>query len=222
MIDTIDYFVYGGEGSREHGLFIRDFPTYYAAERRISAQEIPARNGTVIDDEGSFSNVTSIYNVWMKHDFGIEKLHSLSYWLLGGKGYRKLEDSFEPEVYRMAVCSNALEVAMEIERKGSAEITFNCKPQRFLRFGDLPVRAANGGSLYNRYMPSRPQIILQGTGSGAITIGGKGVVISNIPSTGLCWTVTCRTHIPARITTTAILIFQSLMTIRHWSMDSIR
>lgn len=183
--EMADFFTFGGESSKDHGLYIRDFPQYTTAKRRVDTKEIPGRNGDYVHDEGTFTNVTGIYDVWFKHRCGLDELHALSLCLLQGKGYQRLEDTFEPEIYRMAVCANALEVETEAGRTGNAEIVFNCKPQRFFRFGDVPIVVSSGQKLHNSYMPSQPKIILSGSGGGTINVGGQAITISQIPADGL-------------------------------------
>lgn len=54
-------------------------------------------------------------------------------WLHQGSGYLRLEDSYEPSYYRLASYKENANLTNILAQGGQATITFDCKPQRFLK-----------------------------------------------------------------------------------------
>ena len=52
-------------------------------------------------------------------------------WLLSAIGYQRLQDTYDPESFRLATCKQALEFDVSDNRRAAQmELVFNCKPQR--------------------------------------------------------------------------------------------
>ena len=70
--------------------------------------------------------------------------------LLSEPGYHRLEDSYHPEYYRLAVFESALDPDVKQRALvGKVDIKFNCKPQLFLKSGEIEQTITNGGIIYN-------------------------------------------------------------------------
>ena len=69
-----------------------------------------------------------------------------------------------------------------LQQAGRAEITFNRKPQRYLKIGEHTTKInVNGSRIINpTSFDSDPLIKVFGSGSGTISIGNKTIQISNI------------------------------------------
>ena len=97
-----------------------------------------------------------------------------------------------------------LEVApVQITTAGSFDITFDCKPQRFLVSGETPVTFTESGTITNPTLfEARP--LLAVTGTGVIGIGNDSITISGTPSGPVyidcdimdAWTGTGQSKIP--------------------------
>ena len=122
-------------------------PDYAVAERDYEATHVPGRNGDLLNDNGSFKNVNQPYDI----AFGsLEKSHSemaaaVSEWLHSASGYASLEDSYDPDHYRMAYYVEEQTLTNVLEHLGRATINFNCMPQRFLKSGDKKVIVEESG-----------------------------------------------------------------------------
>lgn len=177
---------YNGISSRDVGVVVEHQPNYESASKEQENVHVPGRNGDVILFTGAFNNVERSYDI----AFGSHKrTHSemaraVSEWLYSASDYVKLYDSYEPDHYRMAVYEDSTDLENILNRLGRATITFNCKPQRFLRSGDFSVKFTTDGSLRNptRYT-ALPIITVTGTGSGSLTIGDYNCNISDIGGT---------------------------------------
>lgn len=177
-------FIFDGIDSKGFGVYISGAGVYNAPERDIEAVEIPGRNGSYILDNGRFHNITVTYPAGMfgqdGEDFadGIRKLRNA---LASRKGYCKLIDEYNPLEYRMAVYRGGLEVdpaAVNGDNKAAQfDITFECKPQRFLVSGDIPVAVASGDTITNMTLfDAKP--VLMADGYGNIVINDETIAIT--------------------------------------------
>lgn len=65
-------------------------------------------------------------------------------------------------------------------RAGTFDIPFNCKPQRFLKSGEISMPLTAPTTLSNPGMESLPLITVYGTGAGTVTVGGVTVDIKSL------------------------------------------
>jgi phage-related protein len=62
---------------------------------------------------------------------------ALRSFLLSQIGYKRLTDSYHPDEFRLALYQNELQVeATSKNNAGTFDITFFCKPQRYLLSGE--------------------------------------------------------------------------------------
>lgn len=177
--------VYNGVSTDDYDIQVEYFPDYEIPEREYEAVHVPGRNGDILIDKGSYKNVARSYNI----GFGS---YSESYasqcrkflkWLYTSNGYARLEDSYDPEVYRMAAYGGASSIQNIYDQAGRITIQFSCKPQKFLKIGDIPVTFTGNGTLHNPTdQPSLPLLILHGNGSGSLTVAGKTISITGMQS----------------------------------------
>lgn len=181
------YFDFAEQRSKDFGLVIEHVPHYEAAKRRVETCEIPGRHGLLYRDTGCFENVTQRYEVWFCAGSRpvAETVHRIAEWLLGGTGYQRLCDSYDPDVYRRAVFAGPMDVESVFRRFVRVTLEFDCLPQRWLTAGEEEQSITSGSVLTNPGMPARPEIIISGSGAGQIDIGNYSVSISSIPSGGL-------------------------------------
>lgn len=130
--------VWNGVSSRAIPLVVENPPHYVSAEREYDVQHIPGRNGDLLKKSETFNNVECSFDV----AFGsTEKPHSeiasaASEWLRAPNGYARLENSYEPDYYRMAYYQQETDFENVLNCLGHSTISFNCMPQRFLKSGD--------------------------------------------------------------------------------------
>lgn len=180
--------VYNGSSSRDFGLEVWQAPDYQIPERDYEAVHVPGRDGDLIIDKESFKNTSRSYVVSVARDarknFTFTQLaNRLSEWLHSSSGYSRLEDSYEPDYYRLATYQKALGIQNIYNRAGYATIEFNCKPQRFLKSGDRPIAfgASTQPYLVNpTAFKSRPIIKVFGNGDGELSIGEYKIFVRSI------------------------------------------
>ena len=154
-------------------------PSYPAGQRSVTKATIPGRNGDEVQDDGTYANVVQPYEVWFNgQPFGGFNAGAarVANWLLGPKGYQRLEDSYDPETYRMALYTGPMDMTNWMLRRGRATLEFDCKPERWLKAGQIPVTVTSGDVLYNAWREAKP--LLHVTGNGTLNIGTKSITIS--------------------------------------------
>ena len=174
---------FGGINSKDYGVYIEGESAFNAPQRDVELIEIPGRNGAYVHDMGRYSNIEVSYPAGLfghsESEFA-EKISNFRNAICSKKGYQKLTDDYNPNEYRMGVYSSGLDVKPAILRAGEFDLKFNCKPQRFLTSGDVPVSLDSGDTLTNPTLfESKPLIECKGYGD--IGIGDKTISITLEP-----------------------------------------
>ena len=161
-------FTFGGESSADYGVYITGEGVFNAPERAVDMVNIPGRNGSYALDQGRFGNIEVTYNGGMVDDdvanFA-DRMSAFRNWLCSKKGYIRLEDEYNPDEYRMAVYKSGLEVDHEGLLTGEFDITFDCKPQRWLKSGETAIDVTSGDTITNPTLfESSPLLAVEGYG----------------------------------------------------------
>lgn len=172
---------FDGKSSREYGVYITGAAVYNAPERAVEMISIPGRNGAFALDQGRFENITVTYPAGIYADNETDFADAISdfrNYLCSRSGYCRLTDEYNPDEYRLAVYKSGLEVEPALLRAGEFNITFECKPQRFLTSGETAVAVANNGTITNPTLfPSNPMLEVKGYGN--IKFNGHSIDIYN-------------------------------------------
>ena len=174
--------IFGGVDSADYGIYIGGEGTFNAPERAIEYKEIPGRNGAFALDLGYWNNIEVKYTaVNYEEDFATfsSRLRAFRNALASKKGYQRLEDTFHPDEYRMAVLSDGLEVKpIMYNTAAQFEIKFNCKPQRYLTSGETEIEVTSGQTITNP-TPYDASPLLTARGYGVIQFNGYEIEIIN-------------------------------------------
>lgn len=144
-----NYFTFGEYDSRDFGVYIARDSVYNAPKRAYRQVQVPGRNGDLMIDEGRFENIDVTYPclIYSKFDANIEGLRNA---LLSHKGYVRIMDSYHPDEFRLGCFSDDLSVVPRVLGDGGTfDVTFNCKPQRFLLSGEEKTTMTASGSIVN-------------------------------------------------------------------------
>lgn len=190
----MSYFYFAGQSCLDFGLHIEEHPHYTTAQRSVTTQQVPGRNGLLAFDTGAFGNVDVTYNVYVNATASntMAAGREISTWLQGNTGYQRLEDAYDTEVYRMAIFTGPMDFSNFFQRYGKATLTFSCMPQRFFKSGESLLKLSNGVTLRNYWMCAKPLIRVTGSGQGILYFNDYQVTISSIPSGGI--TLDCDTE----------------------------
>ncbi len=175
--------MFNGISSLDYGIQVEHPPEYQAPARDYEVIHVPGRNGDLVIDNGSYQNVNRSYQMAIgdpQKDY-TSMANVISEWLHSASGYARLEDSYEPEYYRMAMFQDEISIENIMQHAGRLTIDFNCKPQRFLKSGEEFVKITRQTTLYNPTgFNSLPCITVYGNGRGVLSIGMYTITISNI------------------------------------------
>ena len=174
---------FNGVSSEELGIVVERPPNYEIAKRRYETIQVPGRNSDIIIDNNCFDNVDRTYDIAIGQEGGDFTVFAsrMADWLSSGSGYCRLEDTYEPDYYKMAVMSEPGEIINILQQAGRTTVTFNRRPERFLKMGERFVEVYNGSILTNptKYT-AKPIIEVSGSGSGSITVGRRTIEIRNL------------------------------------------
>ena len=140
--------IFNDVSSEDLGVVIQTPPIYEYPERVYSSANIPGRNGDLVIDEKSYKNVERTYD--LAKGFGAQKHYvpnaeKLLEWLTSAKGhYVRLEDTYDPDVYRLAMYTKSGSFTNYYDQALSFKVTFECKPQRFLKSGEEIIEFNKG------------------------------------------------------------------------------
>lgn len=176
-------FTFDGVSSSTYGVYLTGEGAFNAPQRAVEMIEIPGRNGNYALDQGKFENISVTYKVGMfdvdESNFAT-KVSNFRNWLCSKVGYKRLTDEYNANEYRMAVYASGFELDHDLLIAGEAEITFDCKPQRWLTSGETETSVANNGTITNPTLfESKPTLKFQGYGD--ITLAGQKVSVANVP-----------------------------------------
>lgn len=169
--------------SRTYGVYITGEAVYNAPEREVEMISIPGRNGAFALDKGRFENIEVTYPAGIFADSETNFADAISEFrnfLCSRKGYVRLQDEYNPNEYRMAIYKSGLEVEPAQLKAGEFEITFDCKPQRFLTSGETTSNVRSGDTITNPTLfEASPLILLRGYGT--LTINNAPIVVDSTP-----------------------------------------
>ena len=170
MLD--ETFFLDGIDARSAGICLQEPISFSDAVPVVEIQSIPGRNGDLIYDTGSYENRSGSASCFCLKNNVEKSISSAGRFLMGKKGYRRLETSDDPDHYWMARVENSPQIAMRLRTLAPFEIGFDCKPQRFVKAGENAVMFTANGSLFNQYgQIALPIVTVHYRGEVDITIG---------------------------------------------------
>ena len=133
---------YNGTLSDDLGVIVERFPNPQIAPRRVSVEVVPGRNGVLLQDDGSFASTSATYEMHISAVGGklfTKAIRKIAAWLLAAPGFHRLEDTYEPDVFRLARYNGGVDVTSYFRDHGRFQASFECQPQRYLKMGDIEI-----------------------------------------------------------------------------------
>ena len=178
-------FTFDGVKSLDYNIGITGSAVYNAPTRDVEMISIPGRDGEYALDHGRFNNIEitypSGYGDTSQTNFATQ-MSNLRNQLASRVGYKRLEDEYNPDEYRMAIYKSGLEVSpVQYSRAGQFDITFDCKPQRFLKSGETATSKARNSTINNPTLfDSHPLLQFNSNGSdGSISLGSQTLTVKS-------------------------------------------
>lgn len=166
-----------GKSTEDFNTWISGGGTYNSPERDVDTIEVAGRNGDLVIDNGRYRNIEVEYECFITERFGYN-IHALRAYLGSLIGYKRLCDTYHPDVYRMALFSAGVDVKTTARNlAGEFTLSFNCKPQRFLVSGEMPVSFTEDGTIMN-FTSFEAKPLLRVYGTGTIGVGSETITIT--------------------------------------------
>lgn len=166
---------FDGRSSDDFAVYVEHYPPRPIPERKTERVSVPGRSGDIIYIQDAYKNVLQSYDIYISAERQRLSLAAMAVanWLCA-PGYRRLEDSYDMEVYRLAMFTGGVSLANTLNMFGRATVTFDCMPQRWLKMGEYTRRFDAAGTLINPTgMTALPLITVRGKGAGTLIVGGK-------------------------------------------------
>lgn len=175
----MEELVYAKRSFSEFQTFYDGSLTFQDGEKEYDFFPIPGRSGDLTINKKRFSNVTIPFNCFIRDNFP-RNYKALTEFLYSVDGYQRLEYSQAPMHYRMALfAGNITPITGPYNHSGTFTIEFNCKPQRYLKLGDMPITVKTGKAItLNNPTRFGASPIVEVTGTGTFNIGGVGFTLS--------------------------------------------
>ena len=172
-----DVLTFNGVSFADYGTYYDSSQIFITPEKQTEFFQIPGRSGDLSIFQNRYANVSIPYNCFIRKNFAQNYTNLMNY-LLSQDGYGRLEDSKEADVYRMAQFVNQNEPTTGAFLKyGSFTLTFNCKPQKWLKSGENAIYVDDSVTIVNpTQFDAKP--LIEVTGIGTITINGSAMTLS--------------------------------------------
>ena len=172
-----DYFMFGGKASTEWNAYIYDLDAFDSAKRSIDTIDIPGRNGALtLDNTQKFENQTVKYEIYIDADMQ-KNSSSLMNYLHSLKGYQRLEDTIQLDIFRKAIYTESISVDHKNKSKATVTLSFDCLPEKWLKSGEQVTTFTSDGIIANPTLfDAKPLIRVYGVGE--LEIGSETITIA--------------------------------------------
>lgn len=164
---------------QDFGVWINGDGTYNGADPNIETVKIPGRNGDLIYSNRRYNNFNLTYKCAMPGRFE-QNYPALRAFLYSNVGYRRIEDSYFPDMVRMGRITGKIDPSTIAWNNGAAlfSISFDCKPQHYLKSGLEKIVFTGDDSIVNPTLfDAQPMIRV--TGYGEFTLNGIAVTVGD-------------------------------------------
>lgn len=178
-----DGFIFNGKSTADFSAHVEKYPSLSAPARKVESITVPGRSGDLHIAQDAFSNILQSYDLYFHGSATASPAlaHAIKAWLIGPKKYTRLEDVYDPDHFRLAVFHGPLDISNILNLYGRCTVQFNCKPQSYLKSGELPITLTAPDTVHNPCaFASRPLLRVYGSGAGSVSILDTPVEIADI------------------------------------------
>lgn len=174
-------FYLDGVSAESVGIYLQEPIKFTKAEPIYETQTIPGRNGTLTRFTGAYKNRTGKASCFCLQENVETAITNVGRFLTQETGYRRLETPDDPDHYWLARVCNSPDIDIRNGVLAPFDISFDCKPQRFLKSGENPIAISTTGKtvVNNPYgQMARPLIkVTEAAGGGWFTVGDWNISI---------------------------------------------
>lgn len=160
-------------GEELGGIYVDSSLSFNKPAKNVETFEIPGRSGSLIIDNGTWANVMITYPAFIREQQGLtfrEIFQRLVRQLAPLTGYQRIETDYEPNHFRLGrVIVPEAPNPVRLNREGFFDLSFDCKPQRYLKSGEKEVELTASGEIINpTVFASSPLLRIYGNGTATI------------------------------------------------------
>lgn len=144
--------------------------SWIAADRDVSTENVPGRNGDLLIDNGRFKEKTIPYDSFIANDLD-KNLPALMAFLSADSGYHELRDWYHPGVFVMARYAGGIDPDVVFNEAGSFTIEFSAHPEAWLDEGQNAIAIESSTVIFNPTSFTAKPLIRVISGAGTIAIG---------------------------------------------------
>ena len=163
--------------------YVANAPRIIKPVRKMSVVQIAGTNREFVDMEYAWEAYDQTYTLFVgdgSEDCTEEALIDIAK-VLYKEGWQTLVDDYDDEHYRLAYYKGGLDAENRYTRLAKFDVTFRCRPERFLNSGNTAVSCTSGEAITNpTTYSSKPLIKITGSGNGTLTVGETTMSFTNI------------------------------------------
>ena len=162
---------------------IASAPHIIRAPRKMSVVQVAGTNREIVDMEDAWECYNQPYTLYVgdgSEDSIQQALNDIAVALFK-TGWQTLVDGYEPDIFRLAYYQGGFDADNRDTKLSKFDVSFRCRPERFLTSGSTPVAITSGGTIKNPTVyPAKPLIHITGSGSGTLTVAGTQMSFTGI------------------------------------------
>ena len=168
-----NFLIFDDKNTMDFGVYLYSSSTLNAPRRDAEGEVVVCKNGEIIRDNGRLENVLISYTGLIREELR-SNITALRGFMLSRVGYCRLQDTFNPDEFRMAKFEEGFEVTHDcLFNMAKFDMVFNCRPERWLLEGeqDVSISSSNTILLNPTYFDAKPFFTV--TGNGRIIVSNE-------------------------------------------------
>ena len=163
--------------------YVCSAPKIIKPVRKMTVVQIAGSNREVVEMEDAWETYDQTYSLFVgdgSEDCTEEKMMDVAS-VLYKSGWQTLVDDYDEDHYRLAYYKGGLSAENRYTRLAKFDVTFTCRPERFLNSGSTAVSIPSGEAITNpTSYDAKPLIKITGSGSGNLVVGETTMAFTGI------------------------------------------
>ena len=163
--------------------WIASEPKIIKPKRKMTVTAIAGSNREVVEMEDAWESYEQPYTMFIgdgTENFVQDAMDDVAR-VLYKTGWQTLMDGYDTTHFRLACFEGSFDVDSRHTIAGKFDISFRCRPERFLLSGNVGIEVESGDSVFNpTAYTAKPLIHVTGSGNGTLTVNGTTMAISNM------------------------------------------
>ena len=162
----MSYLIFGDIDSRDYGVVVFEKNSYNAPYRSMNPQSVPGKTGDVLSDNGRYENIDREFDCIVYADM-YEQLTEFRDAICSKVGYQRIETPIHADEFFLGYIAEETQIKTDSNgRLAKFRLTFNCKPQRFLKSGETAETFSADDVITNpTNQVALPYLVVYGTGT---------------------------------------------------------